>query len=68
MCEHDREIDWQPKQPRQRVPRFRIYCTKCGTTSEEFRLPGYSIDGDGYPSELAQASDDILDHADEILP
>lgn len=68
MCNHDREIEWQPKEPRQRCPRFVVYCTKCGAESRKYRLPGHSIDDAGCPVDLYQACDDVLDSSHEILP
>lgn len=68
MCEHDREIEWIKPKPRQRRPYFQIYCTECGAQSALYRLPGHAIDADGYPVELAQACDDVLDQGDELLP
>ena len=64
VCEHDREIEWSPRRsPRQRVPYFRVYCTKCDARSGEYRLPGHRVDDQGYPVDLEQACDDVLDHA-----
>ena len=65
--EHDREVDWV-KQPGKRGVFFKVYCTKCEAESAVHQLPGHSAGRNGFPRDMAQACDDVLDNGDRYLP
>lgn len=65
--EHDREVDWL-KVKGARTPHFQVYCTTCDARSPVLRLSGHQPDAMGFPKDLAQACDDVLDQAARWLP
>lgn len=64
--EHDREVDWV--KTGKRGVFFKVYCTTCNAESEVYRLPGHTADRNGWPRDMAQACDDVLDQGDRYLP